>query len=375
MTLEINHVIIHELVKDQHKALKESNMREDVLPKDDEFVVKLVEGALEIYGRKANAAQYGCFKTKKVGDFPRLYEDYTKKAVATKQDFIKFSEDTIKEFEKSLKEGTSSPASGGYILFVDYKQAGKSYFLVAMLKNKPGLQLSKDLKPEELMHIDLNKLHQASKINKEKYELYKSATEEDKAQITYLSFVSPSTNKAAAGYFIDSIGCEKGASSTISTRLVIKHVPKFFREEQALNSKDALKVKSDILRYMDDCANATPLKVAKLSEIEGLARAYFPNDQPDTADNLGEKLFALLNGDEVGIPVEFSVNKNEISKAQKHKLVSNNWTLSVEKSAIGIGENAEVRYVNNTLVISRLSYEMQQEIEADLMEKGLLNHD
>ena len=375
MELQINHVIIHELIKEQHKPLEESNMRKKVLPSSDEFVIKLVEGALEIYGRKANAAQYGCFKTKKVGAFPKLYDAYSKKKINNANDFKRFSEKTIEEFEESLKEGSSSPASGGYILFVDYNQDDNQFFLIAMLKNKPGLQLSQDLLPKELELIDLNKLHQAAKISRTKYYQYKNANDEDKGQITYLSFVSPSNNRAAAGYFIDSLGCEKGNSSTISTRLVLQHVPKFFREQPTLKNEDGRKVKSDLLRYLEDCSSSTPPKIAKLSEIEGIARKYFPNDAVDTADILGEKLFSLLNSDVVGIPVEFSVSNTELKKALNHKLVSSNWSMIVDKNSIGTGEDAEVRYVNKTLVISRLTYEIQQEIEADLKEKGLLKND
>ncbi|MBE4583085.1 hypothetical protein BOO29_11125 [Vibrio navarrensis] len=369
MALKIHHVIIHELVKEQHKEIKESNMRKNVLPNDDGNVIKLVTGALSIYGKKTNAAQYGRFKTKKVGDFPALYDAYCKLDNPNNDDFIEFSNKTITELEESIGD-KKGPASGGYILFIDYENEFGRAFLIAMLKNKPGLRISDNLLPTELDHIDLNKLHQAARISKGRYMEYQQADIDNKAQITYLSFVSPSTNMSTAGYFIEALGCSKGSASATSTKMVIQEVPLFFKEEPSLDKRDAKKIKNDILRYLNECIDAK--KSAKLAEIEVLARQYFPADDPEKADELSERLFQRLNGEKNGVPIEFAANKTEVGKAKYQKLESSNWTLKVNRNAIGINDNAEIKYHNGTLTITKLSVELQAEIEETLRDKDLI---
>jgi nucleoid-associated protein len=369
MALQIHHVIIHELIKEQHKELQESHKRTKVLPSDDANVIKLVNGALTIYGKKMNAAQYGCFKIKKVGDFPKLYDAYCGLDTPDEAVFIEFTNKSMTELEESIGD-KKSPASGGYILFVDYENEYGRSFLIAMLKNKPGLRISDNLIPQELDHIDLSKLHQAARINKYKYQEYQAAGVEEKAEITYLSFVSPSNNMSTAGYFIQALGCSKGTASATSTKLVILEVPQFFRDEPTLDRNDARKIKAELLGYLTDCFNDK--KSAKLSEIEAIARQYFPSDDPEQADELADKLFQRLNGEKHGVPIEFSVSKAEVGKAKYHKLKSANWTLEANRSSIGINDNAEIKYHNGSLIISKLSPELQNEIEESLRERGLI---
>ena len=369
MELTIHNVIVHELIKEQHKDLKPSHMRDSVLPNEDLNVIKLVKGVLGVYGQKTNSAQYGCFKTQDVGDFPKLYADYHSLKDINDKSFIEFSNKTMTEIENTISDGKKTSASGGYILFVDVENEHGRSFLIAMLKNKPGLRLSKNLLPEELDHIDLSRLHQAARISKKKYDEYCQA--DDKAQITYLSFVSPSSNQSTAGYFIEALGCSKGTASATSTKLIIQEVPNFFREEPELDKKHAIKVKDEVLFYLNECLEKN--KVAKLLDIEAIARKYFPRDNPEQSDDLANKLFMRLNGEKNGIPVEFSVNTAELKKAKCHKFCSDNWELRVSKNAIGVTEDAEIMYTGKSLTIKNLSVELRNEIEANLREKGLIN--
>lgn len=365
----IHHVIIHELVKKQHKPLQPSNMREEVLPREDANVIKLVHGVLDLYGKKANSAQYGRFADSKSGPFPSYYKNYYDLSAPEQSEFIRFTKETMEELERLVE--TKAAASGGYILFADIENEYGRTVLIAMLKNKAGLRLSAKLKPEELDHIDLSKLHQAAKINAHKYKKFHDADIEERSKITYLSFVSPSTNQSTAGYFIAALGCTKGTASATATKSILQEVPAFFRDEPQLDKKDALKVKNELITYLNECSYSKPPKRARLSEIEAIARQFFPSDKEGVADELAEKLFARLNGDKNGIPVEFSVNASEVKKVRYHKLESNNWKLEAKKTAIGVKKDAEIMYDGKALIINRLSDEFRNIIEEHLREKGL----
>lgn len=370
MSITLHHVIIHELVKEQHKPLQASNLRTETLPVDDPIVIKLVNGVAGIYGKKANSAQYGRFSETGKSEFPAIYKAYYELTSPKEEDFITLSQDTVTELENRL-EG-SSPSSGGYVLFADYDSGFGRTLLIAMLKNRPGLRLSNSLKPEELEHIDLNSLHQAARVSSSKFKEHFEAEPEDKANLNYLSFVSPSGTQTTAGYFISALGCTKGTASAAATKAVLKEVPQFFRDTPGLDKADARKVKQDIVCYLQECVEKQ--RSALLSNVDAIARKYFPTDEEGLADELSERLFARLNGEQNGVSVEFSVNKNEVGKALYYKYKSSNWNFEFKKSCVGVSADAEIEYdkINNMLTIHHLPDSLREAIENDLRERNII---
>ncbi|OOF01924.1 nucleoid-associated protein [Salinivibrio sp. MA607] len=365
MSLLIKQVIIHELVKAQHKTTAQTNLRDTNLNKDDANVIKLVSGVSDLYGKKNNSAQYGVFTTKQSsGIFPIKFDSFAKKSTRTEGDFLSLSTDAMTELERMVKD--NSPATGGYILFADYESDGIEYLLIAMLKDRAGIKITDDLKIEELDHIELNHLHQAARISLNKYINYQSATAVQRQEMNYLSFVSPANNKTAAGYFITALGCSKGTASTEATRTVIKEVQLFFR---AKNMKpEGRKVKSQVTDYLLKCAENK--KPATLKEIDKIARHYFPANE---ADELSDELFAHLNGSSCEIPTEFSSSKSEAKKYKYFKHQDANWTLEFDRNSLGVRSNSEIKYdkASKSLTITNLSADLRTQLEEDLRERGI----
>lgn len=365
MAILIKRVIIHELVKIQHKKDAKIKLRSSVLDATDINVIKLVSGVSDLYGKKNNAAQYGVFSSKKSsGTFPKKFNGFVNKRKRNDSDFVKFSIDTMAEIERAVTNNT--PATGGYILFSEYKIDGIGFLLIAMLKDRVGIKITDDLKLEELDHIELNHLHQAARINIQKYDAYQNGTVVEKQEINYLSFVSPANNKVAAGYFIVALGCSKGTASATATRSVISEVQNFFRDNNLKN--ESRKVKNEVTDYILDCCEKK--KSATLKEIDKIARTHFPAND---ADELADKLFSHLNGSKCEIPTEFSPSLIEAKKYKYFKHKSTNWTLEFERSSLGTKPSSEIKYDKNakTLTISNLSVELRTLLEEDLRERGI----
>lgn len=72
MDAKINFAVVHELIKEQFKDIKSSDIRKVVLKKDKPAVSKLIVGATSIYGKKNNGTHYGIFAKK---DRKRFSED------------------------------------------------------------------------------------------------------------------------------------------------------------------------------------------------------------------------------------------------------------------------------------------------------------
>ena len=115
MDVTVNKVVIHELIKEQHRDPLPLNPMKKVIPSKNEVVVKLVAGILELYGKRNNSAQYGVFKKGPIaGSFPREFDSYYKLKLPSEKEFLEISEVALGELYRLAK---SNPASSGGIYF------------------------------------------------------------------------------------------------------------------------------------------------------------------------------------------------------------------------------------------------------------------
>lgn len=380
MEMKINHVVIHEIIKQQHKDALPLAPTDIVLPPENELVIKLVKGVAGLYSKKNNSAHYGVFKSgKDKGTFPDAFVQYFKNKENTDETFMDLSLTVVGELYRLVKEQQSS--SGGNILVVDCEIDSYSYFLVAMLKNTDGIALNKSknsdtdtkvLVLKELEQLDLNTLHQAARINLVKYQEYINANTENKQEINYLSFVSPSSSKSASGYFVAALGCSKGTASAKATDTLIKESVNFFRKDKKLNDK-RLDFKDDLLRYLNECQLKG--QSIKLSQIDAIARKYFPSEEEGVADKYSEALHEELNGEKNSIPAEFPISKTILQKHSQIKYKSERWNLLFDRGSLGVSENSEIRYLKDDakLVISNLPADLRDIIEDELRDTSKLN--
>jgi len=380
MELKINHVVIHEIIKQQHKDPFPLVPTDVVLPPENEVVIKLVKGVASLYSKKNNSAHYGVFKSgKDKGSFPDAYAQYFENEKNTDETFMDLSLTVIGELYRLVQGQQSS--SGGNILVVDCEIDAYSYFLVAMLKNTDGISLNKRhsgnnapkvLVLEELEQLDLSTLHQAARINLGKYQEYVEATEEEQQEINYLSFVSPSASKSASSYFVAALGCSKGTASAKATDILIKESVNFFRKDTKLKVK-RLDFKDDLLRYLNECQEKG--HSVKLSRVDALARKYFPAEEEGMADKYSDALHEELNGEKNSIPVEFPISNSVLKKHSHIEYKSDRWKLLFDRDSLGIKENSEIRYLkdDSKLVISNLPADLREVIEAELRDSKKLD--
>src|SRR3546814_19234867 len=90
-----------------------------------------------------------------------------------------------------------------------------------MVKERGGMVLSAALEPTEITEIDLSKLHQAARVNIDRYGAFLAPangkaistqhTSEDGTEKTYLCFINLTPQSAVAEYFVTALSCEMGA--------------------------------------------------------------------------------------------------------------------------------------------------------------------
>ncbi|MBY8959160.1 nucleoid-associated protein [Pseudomonas sp. MIS38] len=367
METKVNFAVVHELVKEQHKDIQDSDIRDVVLGKDKPAVSKLILGATSIYGKKNNAAHYGTFAKNTESEFPADFSAYSK-LVPDVNNFLEVTRSAMGELHSAADKKPAS--SGGYILFVDYETAQSRFLLITMLKKRDGLRLNENLEPEELIELDLNSLYHAARINFQKYNEHLLADEVAKQELNYLSFLSHSAARSAAGYFVTALGCAVGTASAAATDNLIKESVKFFRDRPNLR-ENSISFKDDLLRYLEKQRDLG--FSVKLSEVEKIARDYFPAELEGQADELAYEFTGHLNSDAIGVPVEFPLNKGILNKYTHVVYKADNWQLKFDRNSLGEGVDAEIRFeeAQRRLVINNLSKEAVAIIRQAIADKTI----
>lgn len=364
--ITLHKAIVHELVKEQHKPIQPSNLRTTVLDSSSETVKKLLSDIVDVYGDRENNAHFGTFiASGNRGRFPDDFDAYSELDLAAVTDaaFITLSNCAMGELSRTAD--AQSASSGGYIFVGDYARAGTRYFLVAMIKQTPGMTITATLEPEELMRLDLDRLHQAARINFSKLALYLAAEEEAKKEINYLTFISPSRETKTSGYFITALGCSAGNTASRATKAVIEESTAFFHNNEKLKkNRDAFR--KSLMEYLSD-KEASGQSV-RISEIGQLVTAHIPTEMADESEELVNELIKKLNSDDVGVPAEFPVHKSELKKHTHITGRSAHWRLEFDRDALGVTDQASIFYDKDrgTITFKDIPEDLQHVIESEL---------
>ncbi|MCZ5395326.1 nucleoid-associated protein [Citrobacter braakii] len=362
--MDIKQVIVHELLKETKQDFNFANpynLRTTPLDKTNQIVVKLIKEVSDLYGTKGNSAHYGVFKEDPTeqGPIPAKFENYSQSEQNSINEFVPFSVDVMKQLVKKAKEEPWS--SGGFIVFCDYSINNSRFFLITMIKKKNGVTISNKLEPEEMIHLDLSKIHQAARINFDQYHNYKLADEADKSDFSYLSFVSKGVGQTTSAYFIAAIGCDKSLAAAKATKKLPTVVKSFFSKKPELKAH-ATKFRNEIIDYLD--TQSTNNTSAKLSDIETIALSHMTYLNEEKRESYVQELMTFLNSEETRIPTEFVVSKRSLKEVKNLTFKSDELGFSFDKALLGATADNDVWYDQQS---GRLSFtKLPQEIKSKL---------
>ncbi|HFX6244038.1 nucleoid-associated protein [Acinetobacter baumannii] len=210
--MKLTHFIIHEIEKNNEKQNSTDLMPKLILDSDQEF--PLDRPASITFSTRlrtkytTSISGYGCIDKSENSIFQLQLQDYRDGKI----DFIKLSKLHVERLMTALSEGQQLKwATGGLIVFLEYLEAGNTYLLITMIKEKTAITFDRDnFNLEELLSIDMEKIHEGARIDIKKWE---------NDQEPYVSFIKKSS-KDVSDYFRDSINCDNYTSSTKYTKAV-----------------------------------------------------------------------------------------------------------------------------------------------------------
>lgn len=354
--MEIKQVVIHELIKKAASTEISSKKADKLLDVESEMVIKLVNELNKLYGSKGNNAIYGTFSGENVTN---EFSSYTNAYLTdeTDQHFLALSIRCMDELEREARMPSST---GGYLVFARYKEQD-NFLLIAMIKDKKGLQVNENLEPESITEIDLSKIHQAARINLRLYEAFSDEKDlEDDEEKAYLSFISPKTNSEVSGYFRQSLDCIDGVPASRATNNAFKVVSDYCQSIPELRLLRA-KAKDSLIVYLETCLDNG--KPATLAGIEHSIGQIVPAEQSELIAGFCE----FANSDKYQLPDAFGVNSGKLKEHTRIKGKGNSWELTFMRKAVGTDDNSELRYNKDagTLMI-RCTDELKEQIESEL---------
>lgn len=365
MSFEIHYAVIHGFTKEANtNEVLEVVKKNKVLNCELPAVISLIKGVNSLLGKPGNILSYGQFgDDMRQGKFPSGFDAYTSSS-ATEGDFLKISHLALDELVSEAQH--ENFATGGNLLIASYANDGRPFFLAAMMKQRGGIQLDADFVPVEIVEVDLSKVHQAARINLDRYAEVKNLPaptddDENSEDRTYLSFVGAQrSNSQAAGYFIKALGCTKGIGSSRATRNVIEAVKEFFARPEL--KKHRVIARNAVTTYLQERLQSG--QNAVLTEIAHAATACLAGMQEEVV----EELKGYLNDDKSKVPAVFAVHATTLKKNTRIKADGPNWSVQFERSSLGVTQNSAVFFneANKSLTFNNLDEKTMKEIADEL---------
>ncbi|MFT9637645.1 nucleoid-associated protein [Alcaligenes phenolicus] len=363
MPITVNNAIVHELIKESNQTLDPSLQIIKDTPLDPTLntVINLITKIHDVYGSRENTCEYGIFLNNgRQGRFPSSFDGYVSTNSAS------FHELSVSAMDEIIRQAAITDwATGGYIVCSDYSEAGRSYVVIAMIKKTNEMRFNSDLAPEEIIALNLKKLHQAIRINKERYTT-RPVPPADITDYNYLSFLGE-TQRGASHYFVNALGCDKGKSSRKATDTAYKYIQEKFSSNENLR-REVLKAKETLTTFFDEkISNNSPVLLTDIAAIlQGAFSSRFSD--PNESEVFFNSFISEMNGDRYEIPRVFNAHASAVKAHKQVKYKSNSMSLSIETSAIDLSNSTSDVYwdnANGKLTItadSRLKREIQQKV-------------
>jgi nucleoid-associated protein len=301
--VNINRIIVHSIEKEQHQTAITLNLRTEELQVDDR-VVSLLEGVRSVYTNKTGKA-FGTL------DINRSFSRELKRFQQDEIEFIEFTNVAMNELKGHMAQ--ESLATGGYLLFSDFDNNGKHYFMVIMLKSKDGLSFDDELKLMDAHHLELDKLHFAARVD---VDSWLSDVDENN-----VSFVKGRASSAVTTYFKEFLGVEEFSESAKTTKTLVTAVTNYCRQQLELNNEDTESYKITVHDYCKSKhANEEPIFLDELSR-------FLDEENPSA--------FMEYAQEEYEIPNEFQVDKNKLRKFLRYSGRDNGVSISFNSEVFG----------------------------------------
>ena len=194
MSLEINQIALHQLIKRDEQTL-EVVLRDSLL-EPTATVVEMMAELHRVYSAKNKA--YGLFSEEsELADSLRLQRQ-------GEEDFLAFSRAATGRLRDELAKYPF--ADGGIVLFCHYRYLAVEYLLVTVLNNLSSMRVNEQLDISSTHYLDINHADIVARIDLTEWETNPESTR-------YLTFLKGRVGRKVADFFMDFLGASEGLNA------------------------------------------------------------------------------------------------------------------------------------------------------------------
>ncbi|MBK4714131.1 MULTISPECIES: nucleoid-associated protein YejK [Tenebrionibacter/Tenebrionicola group] len=229
MSLEINQIALHQLIKRDEQTL-ELVLRDSLLqpgPAVDDMMAELHR----VYSAKNKA--YGLFSDEsELAEALRLCRK-------GEDDFLGFSRAATGRLRDELAKYPF--ADGGIVLFCHYRYLAVEYLLVAVLNNLSSMRVNEQLDISATHYLDINHADIVARIDLTEWETNPQSTR-------YLTFLKGRVGRKVADFFMDFLGASEGLDTKAQNRGLLQALDDYTAEAQ-LDKHERQNVRQQVYSY------------------------------------------------------------------------------------------------------------------------------
>ncbi|WP_426416256.1 nucleoid-associated protein YejK [Aestuariirhabdus sp. LZHN29] len=328
--MAIENCIVHRLEKRADGDESVLIPRTSCLPITNELEGLLAD-LTQSYNSKSGKA-YGCFAT------GSSFASLLKSTLDGEADFVGFSRDAMQLLKTQIDQ--SNFATGGFLLFIQYKQALTDYLMVLMLSNTDAVTVDEQLEINSSQYLDLSRLHMAARINIGEWQTNANATR-------YISFLKPRNNRKVSDYFREFIGCSETGDSKKETEQLLSTFDEYCNEE-AFEAVKSDELKRKAYEYCNDQAKSGESVFIK--ELSG----YLDQDEPD-------HFARFVNTRDYDVVEEVQPEKSQLQQLIRYSGRAKGLNLSF--NAHHLGDTVHYDAASQTLTITNIPDNLKKQLQ------------
>ena len=353
--MDLKFLAIRELIKEADDSVATISEKGGPIDIDHPMAQQLFNALAAAYGRRS-ALTHGSFNEENSEGYPFIsnFEQFIQ-GPADEQKFLTLCDQALAQLAASLQQPSARSATGGYAIFMYYSSDVFDFLLIALVRDKTGVAFDDELNPTKVTEVDLEKLHQAARIN---ITTYKEGTD------SYLSFIGTKRKGDITHYFSNALGCTDVVPSKKSTSDLIRASEDFCRQNNLHERQE--EIVEDVVSYLS--RQRGEKQSAYLPDVEQIFDNYIP---PEQAEKPSARFGKFANSEEYQVSHEFQPHTSTINAYSKVKTKMDNWQLDFSKRSLGhLHTNSEIEFdaQTNSLRINRLSTKVIEQLKSALEE-------
>lgn len=350
--MDIKQLVIRELQESEERKVN-LTPRGGVMRADSPVAADMVEALSAALSRRATLI-HGSFDPEKKEETPFVpaFESYVEQEPQANS-FLALADVTLSDLVEKMNNRQSLSSNAGYVIFSHYQEDRYEFLMIALVRNRPTISLDNELHPTQIDEVDLDKLHQAAKINLTNYR---------KGKDSYLSFIGSKEKGDVSQYFAETFGCTSATPSKKATGDLIKAAKEFCSENGMKEQQE--QIVEDVVSYMN--RQRSEKQSAQLPDVEQIFDQYIP---PEQAETLTGTFGKFANSDRYQVSHEFQPHRHTLNAVTKVKAKADNWQLDFAKRAVGpanSGQEIEFDEASQTLTIRRIPSKVVEQLRAIL---------